>query len=342
MRIDVIAFSTNGCITAIKLKSVLSEYDVRVYCKTSSDNLGVERVEDSLDEWTERAFLECDGIVFVGALGIAVRHIAPYLKSKTVDPAVIGMDEHGKWTIPLVSGHIGGANDLSCKIATRMDSEPIITTATDLNRKFSVDTFAVRNGLRIGSMNLAKDTSARVLDGRFVGFTTEIPVDGKLPDSLTETDSGEFGICISTDPGRKPFDTTLTLIPRDIVIGVGCKRDTDPDKLEGFVMGKLKELGISRFRVSDIASIDLKKDEAAIIKLAEMLKVPFRFYSAEELNAVEGEFSKSDFVNSITSVDCVCERSAIRAGGERFIIRKTAEDGMTLAICDKTISLRFL
>ncbi len=342
MRINAIAFSTNGCRTALKLKDALSEDDIRIFCKTKSDNLGVERIEGSAGEWTGRSFGECDAIVFIGAIGIAVRYIAPYIRSKTEDPAVVGMDEHGRWAVALLSGHIGGCNELTNRIAERLGSEPIITTATDLNGKFSVDTFAARNGMRISSMSIAKDVSAKVLDGSFVGFHSDIPIEGRFPDGIVRADSGEFGVCVTRDPDEKPFDTTLCLIPQDIVLGVGCRRDTDPGKMREFVRRILAEDGIAMQRVAEVSSIDLKKDEEAILALGRFLRAPVSFHTAEELNSLEGEFSRSEFVNKITSVDCVCERSAVAAGGKDFIRRKTAEDGMTVAICSKPFSARFL
>ena len=200
MRIDIVAFSTNGCATALRVGEVLRGEDVRLFSKTSSDSLGIERIEGSVREWTGRAFDECDAIVFVGATGIAVRHIAPFIRSKDSDPAVVCMDEHGRWAIALLSGHIGGCNLLTQRIADGIGAEPIVTTATDLNGKFSVDTFAVRNGLRISSLGTAKEVSARVLDGRFVGFHSDIPVEGEFPDGISPADSGEFGVCVSSDP----------------------------------------------------------------------------------------------------------------------------------------------
>ena len=113
MRIDVVAFSTNGCATALRLRDVLSGEDVRLHCKTSSDTLGIDMIEGSVREWTGRAFSECDAIVFIGATGIAVRHIAPFVRSKDTDPAVVCMDELGRWAIALLSGHIGGCNLLT-------------------------------------------------------------------------------------------------------------------------------------------------------------------------------------------------------------------------------------
>lgn len=343
MRIDVVAFTTNGCATALRLGEVLRDEDVRLYCKTSSDGLGIERIEGGVRDWTERAFAECDAVVFIGATGIAVRHIAPFVRSKDTDPAVVCMDEHGRWAIALLSGHIGGCNRLTQRIADGMGAEPIITTATDLNGRFSVDTFAVRNGMRISSLKTAKDVSARVLDGRFVGFHSDIPVEGNLPGGLTVADSGEFGVCVSPDPERRPFDVTLNLVPMDVVLGVGCRRGTDPAKLKGFVTGRLESLGIRLERVAAVASIDIKKDEEAILRLARDFRVPSKFYSSEELNSLEGEFTTSQFVRQVTDVDCVCERSAAKAsGGNRFLLRKTAEDGMTVAVCSREISPRFV
>ena len=343
MRINVVAFSTNGCATARRVGDVLGDEDVRLFAKTSSDSLGLEPIQGPVRDWVGASFSECDAIVFVGATGIAVRYIAPHIRGKDTDPAVVCMDEHGRWAIALLSGHIGGCNELTARIADGTGAEAIITTATDLNGKFSVDTFATRNGMRISSLKIAKDVSARVLDGRFVGFCSDTEVSGDLPDGITVADSGEFGVCVSSDPGRKPFDVTLNLIPMDVVLGVGCKRDTDPAKLREFVNTTLGSLGIAPERVSAVASIDIKRDEEAVLELARCLRAPARFYSSEELNSLEGDFSRSRFVQSVTEVDCVCERSAaMAAGGNDFILRKTARDGMTVAVCRRDISPRFV
>lgn len=343
MRINAVAFSTNGCRTALRLRDALPEDDVRLFCKTSSDTLGVDRVEGGLGPWTGSSFEECDALVFVGAVGIAVRHIAPFIKSKDTDPAVVCMDELGRWAIALLSGHIGGCNDLVRRIADRMGAEPVITTATDLNGRFSVDTFATANGLRISSLKVAKDVSARILDGRFVGFSSRIPVEGEVPEGLTPAESGELGVLVSREPERGPFDVTLNLVAMDVVLGVGCRRGTDPSRLYGFVRKTLGGAGVSTARVAAVASIDLKRDEDAVLRLAEALRVPALFYTSDELNAVPGEFSRSEFVRGVTDVDCVCERSAARAsGGNDFILRKTAEDGMTVAACLRPIRARFV
>lgn len=342
MKINIIAFTTNGCRTAMRIRDSLPDDEIGLFSKTTSDNLGLEPVRGTTSEWTGASFGACDAIVFVGAVGIAVRYIAPYVKRKDRDPAVVCVDELGRWAIALLSGHIGGGNALTSRIASSIGAEPVITTATDMNRRFSVDSFATANRLRISSLAKAKNCSARILDGRWIGFCSDIDTEGMIPDGLTPCDSGEFGVCISPDPARKPFDSTLLLIPMDISIGVGCRRGTDPEKLKGFVSEALKDMGIAPERVGAVASIDLKKDEEAVLELGKLFGTDSIFFTADELNSVEGEFSQSSFVASVTSVDCVCERSAVAASrGGRLILRKRASDGMTVAIAESDITPRF-
>ena len=338
MKVKAIAFSTQGCRTLLRLKGMFDDIDL--YCKTRADNLGVERVEGSLDEWTDMAFHSCDALIFIGAMGICVRHIAPYLKSKDKDPAVIDIDEMAKFTIPVSSGHIGGGNELANRIAEFLGSIPVITTATDLHGLFAVDVFAVKNHLAIQRLYLAKEASSRILHDDFLGFVSRCGYEGKLPKGLTETEKGEFGICISTEPEDKPFEKTLLLVPQDISIGIGCRKDTDPKKLSDYVKETLEKEGIYKLRVGSISSIDIKAGEKAILDLEEEYGVRPSFYTADELMSLKGEFSKSEFVKSVTSVDCVCERSAAYSGGE-IILKKTAKDGMTIALAKKKITPRF-
>ncbi len=338
MKVKAIAFSTQGCRTLLRLKGMFDDIDL--FCKTRADNLGITRVEGSLDEWTNESFHSCDALVFIGAIGICVRHIAPYLKSKDKDPAVIDIDEMARFTIPVSSGHIGGANELALKIADYLGSMPVITTATDLHGLFAVDVFATKNNLSIQRLYLAKEASSRILHDEYIGFTSRCGYEGSLPKGLTESEKGEFGICISTDKDDRPFDSTLLLVPKDISIGVGCRKDTDPKKLSYFVKETLEKEGIYKLRVGAISSIDIKSDEKAILDLGEEYGVRPSFYSSDELMSLEGEFSKSEFVRSVTSVDCVCERSAVYSGGE-LILKKTAKDGMTIALAKKKIVPRF-
>ena len=340
MRISVVAFSTNGCRTAMRIRDSMPEYDLTLACKTTSDTLGLHNIEGRTIDWVGQRFTDSDALVFIGAIGIAVRYIAPYIRRKDKDPAVICLDEHGEYTIPILSGHIGGGNRLAKELGDAIGSKVIITTATDINGKLSIDTFATERHLRIGNLLVAKDVSARILDGGFVGFLSHVPVTSELADGLTPASEGELGVCISYDSKERPFDRTLNLTPMDITIGVGCKRGTDPKKLQDYVNDTLESMDIDTKRVASIRSIDLKSDEPAILSLGDVFKAPVTFHTSDELMSLEGEFSSSDFVKSITSVDCVCERSACMSG-DTLILRKRSYDGMTIALCRKDFRISF-
>lgn len=289
MKISIIAFTENGGCLAVKLKKAL-KHDCKgyIFSKFRQDDL---EPFDKLSEITEELFKTNGALIFIGACGIAVRAVAPYIKDKSKDPAVVVVDEKGNFAIPVLSGHIGGANELAAEIAETIGAAPIITTATDINDKFSVDTFAVKNNLYITDMQIAKLISSEILRGHKIGLYSDFAYKNPFEEL---TNDAEIGICISHDERKKPFKTTLNLIPKNIVIGIGCKRGTQ--NIKEAVEEVLSEYGISKNAVCMIASIDVKKDEAAINSLAKEWNIPFKTYTADELSNQNGDFSVSEFV----------------------------------------------
>lgn len=140
--------------------------------------------EGTLGDWAGEQFREADALIFVGACGIAVRAIAPYVRDKFTDPAVLVVDEAARFVIPLLSGHVGGANELAFAVSTGLSAQPVITTATDVNGRFAVDVFAKAHGLAIDDRQAAKEISADILAGEPVGFFCDFPIDGPLPEGL--------------------------------------------------------------------------------------------------------------------------------------------------------------
>lgn len=328
MKIAVAAFTENGGKIAEILKKEIGA-EGYLFKKYELDGL---KPFESLSELMREIFDKYEAIIFIGACGIAVRAIAPYIKSKVFDPAVVVVDERAEFAVPILSGHIGGANELALKIAEITGAKPVITTATDTNGKFSVDVFAVKNNLHIADMRMAKLISAELLQGHKIGLYSEFKLEN-VPDCFCE--NAEIGICISHDGEKKPFLETLNLIPKNVVLGAGCKKGTsDMIMLAGEF---LAAHGISREAVCMIASIDLKKDEKAMNRLADELGVPFRTYTARELSEQIGEFTSSEFVKETVGVDNVCER-AVCASGAELAVKKTAKNGVTLAA--GTISLK--
>lgn len=339
MKIKLICFSSAGCSLVEKISEKLSSKgnECEAYGKcTFISEYNVIPVTQPLQVWTENAFHDSDAIIFVGAAGIAVRAIAPFVKTKVADPAIIVLDEKGIYSIPLLSGHMGGANSLAKTIAEITGAEAVITTATDINGKFSVDSFAEERGMHIGSMSYAKDISAYILEKGNVGFKSDFPVEGNLPNGLVYAEDGDLGVHITSSDLKGPFYKTLNLIPKTIIVGLGCRKDTPAETIEELVIKVLKSNELSIHSVKAAASIDLKMNEPGILGFCKKYSLGVSFFSKEELECVDGDFSESPFVKSITGIGNVCERAALKASdGGRLIQKKVAENGVTVALASE-------
>lgn len=316
--IAILSFSEKGAQLAERIAAGLN--DCAVSCHVPRGNLS---------ELTEALFRDNDALIFVGACGIAVRAVAPYLRDKTRDPAVVVVDELGLHAISLLSGHIGGANALAREIAEITGAEAVITTATDINRRFSVDEWARRNGLRISSMQAAKRFSAEILL-RDMPLISDFPIERQLPKGVY---FGEGGAVVSVhDRGAE-----LLLVPKILHLGIGCKRGTPEKRIAAAVDRLLTENCIAPDAVKAAASIDVKKDEVGLLDFCGERGIPIEFFSAEELRNVPGEFSASDFVRNAVGVENVCERAAMCSAGADacLIVRKTCMDGVTAAVAQE-------
>lgn len=376
MKVSIISFTLKGIELSLKIKKAFSgetEEDLCLYTKCShaekslterkltGKNLaesGLSYVEQPLTEWTGEQMKKRRSLLFIGACGIAVRAIAPFLTDKLNDVPVLVMDEQGRFVIPVLAGHVGGANELAVSLAERMGSTPVITTATDLNHCFAVDLFARRNALHIVNKDGIAKVSSRILAGEEVTMAVE---EGHFREEeagilgekrlLEEINVPEGIRLVSTEsladvlvaPASYGQGRLLTLRPKEYVIGIGCKRGKAAEQIDHFVHRVLKESGISMEQVAAFASIDRKKDEEGILWMSSHYGIPFVTYSAEELQQVEGTFHASEFVKSQVGVDNVCERAALRFSGPDGILitGKQAEDGITAAIVKRRWSMSF-
>jgi cobalt-precorrin 5A hydrolase len=348
MNLAIISFTKAGSILNAKVASLLeNEHNCTKYYKGRCDeNVAIIEVNISLNEWCQDIFCSVDGIIFIGASGIAVRTIAPFIKDKTKDPLVIVIDEKAEFVISLLSGHIGRGNELTNTISDLLNATPVITTATDVNHKFAVDVFASKKNLHICDMKMAKEISASILEGKKIGVFSTIPLEGKIPEGLVVTDydkiETDIGICISINEEKKPFKQTLNLIPKIITIGVGCKKNTDINIFENYIWNTLNKNYISIFSIKNITSIDLKSNELCINSFADKYNLEFITYSTDELRKAVGSFEESEFVKSITGVGNVCERSAmIGCNNGTIILEKQSYEGMTIALAKETRGISF-
>ncbi|WOO38623.1 cobalamin biosynthesis protein [Anaerocolumna sp. AGMB13020] len=343
MKITVISFTKGGN----KLNHCLCQalrnigHDVerfQRYSTTPADEIGSF---DNIGVLTGNLFESREGIIYIGACGIAVRSIAPYLQGKEVDPFVLVLDEKGDYVISLLSGHLGRGNEMCREVAALIKAKPVITTATDLNGVFAVDLFAGQHELLIKEIPRIKSISAALLAGEAVGIYSEYPLLGKPPAGL-EPGVKKVGIYIGCDINAAPFETTLHLVPKNLVLGIGCRKGVTSMALYKRVTEVCSQADIDITRISAICSVDLKREEPGVHELADKLKAQTSFYSAEELSAVTGEFKHSPFVEETAGVGNVCERSgALASHYGKQLLPKTTGAGIAMAVFEKEFRIEF-
>lgn len=344
MKLAAISFTRAGSLLCRRLVKELQNrgmscegYVQKKYLEDDRSNSHLHALEDSVTVWTGRQFSQTDGLIYIGAAGIAVRSIAPYLKDKMTDPAVVVIDEAGNYVVSLLSGHLGGANDLARCLAALLGAQPVITTASDVNGKTAIDVWAVSHGLKIGSREQAKQIAAAILEDEPVGFFCEEPVHLPVPTGCTEHTACKKNVRVTVFKKKGQENGELHLIPQILYVGIGCKRGTAEEKIAEAAARVFDTWGLYWEAVAGIASIDLKKEEDGLKALAASWRVPFQTFSADELEKVPGTFSESDFVRKITGTGNVCERAAILAAGigAKLVVSRQALDGVTIAVAKR-------
>lgn len=338
MKIAIFTYTRQGAKLSCRLEQSLTECEIRKYAVKKFCESGFLPIEKPSESFYGEKFAEFDVLIFVGACQIAVREIAPHIKNKKTDPAVLCIDVSARFVIPILSGHIGGANKLANIIAEILGSTAVITTATDVNQRFAADCWAEENGYIIGDMNAAKAVSAEILEHN-VPLLSEFPITSELPSGIFSSISGACGIYIGIK-ALSPFETTLNLIPRVLNVGIGCRKGISVEQIEFalncvFIKNKIDKRAIKSFN-----SIDIKSHETGLSKLSQKYKVPIFFYGADELNRVSGDFDSSEFVKEITGVDNVCERAAM-LNSDLLIVPKTPVDGVTIAVAIENTEVCF-
>ncbi|HBA64153.1 MAG TPA: cobalamin biosynthesis protein CbiG [Lachnospiraceae bacterium] len=358
-RAAVLAFTGTGAILGLRIReSLASGWNVTVFVperirQQADREMDLEVLQPDGRSWVKENWKSYQGFIFVSATGIAVRFIAPCLADKLTDPAVVVVDERAGFAISLLSGHVGGANELTWELAQCLGATPVITTATDVEGIFAADVFARKNGLRIGNRSRIKEISGALLEKKPVGFFCEYNVEGKLPKGLysvtqrEKLEEYEYGIMIARNDRtvcslcKEEKHHILHLIPRDLVLGIGCRRGTSAERILEAVRDGLQRLGMEEARLGALASIDIKAEEAGLLMAAERLGVSFCTYSAERLREVQEVSRESEFVRSVAGVGNVCERAAYVCAQEKsnfkevkkieMLLPKTIYDGVTLA-----------
>lgn len=274
-----------------------------------------------------------DALIFIGATGIAVRMIAPYLKGKDKDPAVVVIDDMGNFVISLLSGHLGGANRLTKILAEQLNAIPVITTATD-NRGFEgLDLYARRLNFYIPDLQALTPLTGKIVNGEelpvYNPYHFPTPRYPKIREA-DNTDEGKSVLAI-TDEGELPLFNAVFLRPRILHLGIGARRNVPEDTVLDLITSAFKEKNLSLDSIADIATISLKKDEKAILKAANTLNVPLIIYEVEELKAYDRRFKGSDFVRKTVGIGSVSASCAAKSAGN-VILEKIIGEGVTLSV----------
>ncbi len=276
---------------------------------------GVAKSFQSFAEMMAYAFAGYDCLVCVMATGIVVRSIARLIRSKTKDPAVLVLDEKGEFCISLLSGHIGGANAYTRMIADKIGAHPVITTASDVSGKIAVDTLAMSLGCAISDMTAAKDITALIVGS------------GKVVVNY------EGAIYISAKPAPALPIPYVQLIPRNLVLGMGCRKGMPAAKVLAFVEQEMTQLGLRREAIKFLGTVDVKAEEKGLIEAAAELRAEFSIVERSRIAEVEQRFASSSFVRKTIGVGAVAEPVGyIVSGGGECLLPVVRKDGMTLSI----------
>lgn len=334
MSVSLTAFTYRGVQIALRIAQEIPGAQVWTLPKHALEPC---QTYTNLSQWTRQQFAARNRLIFVCATGIAIRTIAPFLQDKWIDPAILAVDELGRFVIPLVSGHVGGANDLARTVARILHAQAVISTATDLNGLFAVDEWARKNGITITNRPAAKRISADLLAGRQVYARCELPR-SDWPEGISEKGKPDFVVTYRCLPEEK---TMLVLHPPVFAVGIGCKKGLPENQVKDAVERVFAEQGLSMDSIFCLASIDLKQDDLGIALLSKHLNKPCYFYTSDQLKQAQGTFTPSAFVHSITGVDNVCERSAVLASGGTLVVRKTVFSGVTVAVAKRAFYAEF-
>lgn len=331
MNAAVIAFSERGYALGERLLSCFEQ---------SGDTASLTRCKQGgLTQWTKEHF-QLDALIFIGSCGIAVRAVAPFLTDKTSDPAVVVIDERAQHAVSLLSGHIGGANGLTVRLADFLGATPVITTATDVNGVFAVDAWAAGHGLKIANPEHIKRISARLLAGGTVKVESDFAAAGQPPKGVALCKK-DGDVLVTYHAGGR--EDALKLVPPIVTLGVGCKKGVAAEAIERAFALILEKADCHPLAVARVCSIEQKAREPGILAFCRSHALPYRTFSAQELMAVPGEFAVSPFVKQVTGADNVCERSAVLGSGEggRLLAGKEAADGVTMALAVSPYTICF-
>jgi len=337
MKTAVIAITKHGSAIARKL-----EGDRFISAKFRTDE-PAEYFEKPIKDLTAEIWPRYEALVYVVSLGAVVRTIAPFLKDKHVDPAVIVVDDKAQYAISVLSGHVGGANELTEKIAQALGAKAVITTASDVGKTIPVDILGRELGWTTEHDENITKVSASVVNEERIAFVQETGEktwwkrETPLPRNITVTsleDAKNFkAVLLVTDRLIEDpiLERAVIYRPKSLVLGIGCDRGITCDQIEEFVQVTLREHRLSFKCVRNVATVDVKQDEVGLQEFCAKHKLELACYPSDRLREIKAP-NPSATVEKYVGTPGVSEPAAMLSSGGDLIVPKQKTSMMTLAV----------
>lgn len=318
----------------LNIASIIKHEFVGANIYSRVENPDIIRIT-SIGECVSDIFNQYKSIVFIGAMGICVRSITPYIKDKYTDPAVINIDTTGQYVISVLSGHVGGANELTEKIARTIGAEAVITTQSDNTNLWALDTLGQK-------FDWYTETSAGHFNDPLIAFVNRVPtallldikdrgtafLETTKPDHVDvfykfeDIDQSKYELLIAVTPNIY-IENKLEAIyyrPKVLHLGIGCRKDCNPSGISDYIKTELKKNNIDWHSIKDVSTIDIKQNEVLLLDIQESFgNIPINIYTAENLKDIDIP-NPSEKVESVTSLGGVSESSAIRSANHGNLI----------------------
>jgi len=334
-KIAIIAITKNGIKIAKELKEKFPSWQVFVPDKFSDQNNKINWYTDSTTTKITELFKSNDALICLFSLGAVVRLISPHLKDKKTDPAVIVIDDKAQFVISTLSGHLGGANQLTNDIANQLGATPVITTAADVNKTIAVDLVGKDFGWKIDDdSNVTKVSAFMVNEEKIAVFQTcgaknwwknKLPENVSTYSTLDELKKSQpRGCLIISDEQNHLYEILENAViyrPPSLVVGIGLHWDTTKDKIMQGLDGTLKKFHLSKKSIARFVSIKKEKDIVGLNELADEMNIPLELFDKDELATIKTP-NPSKMVEGYEGTASVSEAAAIKSSGGNLVVEK--------------------
>ncbi len=344
----IIAITKNGIKIALSLKKQFPSWEIFSPSKLSDNNSNIEWFEDTTTLKVKELFSNYDSLICIFSLGAVIRLIAPHLKDKKTDPAVVVIDDTAKFVISTLSGHLGGANELTEKISEALHATSVVTTAADVNKTIAVDLVGKEFGWTIDDHTNVTKVSAFMVNEEKIGVfqdagekdwwmpKKELPKNVYIYNTLDDLASSDCkGFLIITDKiieDKKILEWAVIYRPKTLTVGVGLHWDTTKDTIKEGMNFCLSKFKLSPKSIAKFASIKKEADVKGLQELSEEMNTPIEYFGKDILATINAP-NPSDVVQTFEGTPSVSEAAAIKASGGRLIVQKQKfPPNLTIAI----------